>query len=171
VAPLRGRSSQLVDDVMAGLVHDEEEVVETYSDPRLDPWDTLVLPVIRMMPRAEVAAAVGVHERKVAEWRQEQARPTKKHQRAATEAAGDWARSRLQAAAVRTPRADLAACRGATTPRSIQPLIPDVARITSSRFRDSSAAHYGSAAQVPAPRSSHRAPRWDCRAGDLRART
>lgn len=62
---LIGKESNRLEDVQAGLIHDRTEVVSEYADPMQDPWVTTVLPVLKMLPSVEVAAACGISVRTV----------------------------------------------------------------------------------------------------------
>jgi hypothetical protein len=51
-----GKEANRLEETTAGLIHDPGEILNTYNDPRLDPWDTLVVPVMRHFTTAEIAA-------------------------------------------------------------------------------------------------------------------
>jgi len=53
-----GKESNRLDDRAAGLIHDSEEVLNEYPDPRRDPFRTLVLPVLWDCPTAMIAERV-----------------------------------------------------------------------------------------------------------------
>jgi hypothetical protein len=53
-----GKESNKLDDRQAGLIHDNEEVLNEYPDPRRDPFRTLVLPVLRDCPTKEIVEGV-----------------------------------------------------------------------------------------------------------------
>lgn len=48
-----------------GAIHNPEEALAEYQDPKDDSWTALVLPVLKAMPRAQLAAAVNLTERRV----------------------------------------------------------------------------------------------------------
>jgi hypothetical protein len=107
-----GKESNRLEEVNTGLVHDPEEVYTAYEDPQHEPWQTVVVPVLRRMPRAVLAEQVGLSERTIAAVRNGHALPRAVHQEALTRAAGGYARARLRAAGnpVRVRLGDLEAC-------------------------------------------------------------
>ena len=52
-----GKESNSLEEVQAGLVHDEENVYTTYDDPRRDYWHTKVLPAVQRVPLAMLVKA------------------------------------------------------------------------------------------------------------------
>lgn len=58
-----GKESNFLEDVEFGLMHDSDEVQQRYLDPDDDPWFLYVVPILKMMPRAELARNVGISER------------------------------------------------------------------------------------------------------------
>lgn len=44
-------------------MHDQDEVQQKYFDPSEDSWFLYVVPILRMIPRAELARSGGVSER------------------------------------------------------------------------------------------------------------
>jgi hypothetical protein len=105
-----GKESNRLEEVEAGLVHDPEEVYTEYEDPAHDPWHTLVVPVLKSMPRAVLAQQVGVSERTIAALRNGHVLPRAAHRERLVRAAGAFARAQLEAAGRPTSREDLAAC-------------------------------------------------------------
>jgi len=107
-----GKESNRLEEVNAGLVHDPEEVYTAYEDPSHGPWQTLVVPVLKHMPRAVLAEQIGLSERSIAAVRNGHALPRAVHQKALTRAAGDYAREGLRAAGmpVRVRLGDIEAC-------------------------------------------------------------
>lgn len=57
------KESNRLEDVEAGTVHDLEEVLTEYEDPKQDPWVTEVLPTLRAMTAKQAADALGVSVR------------------------------------------------------------------------------------------------------------
>lgn len=60
-----GKEANKLDEVEAGLEQDPEVIYTEYDHPRRDPWRTLVLPVLRQMPRAELAETAGLSVRRL----------------------------------------------------------------------------------------------------------
>jgi hypothetical protein len=58
-----GKESNSLEDVDAGMVHSAEDVYTEYSDPSRDEWQTLILPVLKKMPLAELVAKTGLSRR------------------------------------------------------------------------------------------------------------
>jgi hypothetical protein len=105
-----GKESNRLEEVEAGLVHDPEEVYTEYHDPAHDAWATLVVPVLKHMPRAVLAQQVGVSARTIAAIRNGQTTPRTAHREALTQAAGAFARALLADAGQPVSRGDLEAC-------------------------------------------------------------
>ncbi len=45
-----GKESNKFEEVEAGIEHNPDEVWTAYADPGRDPWETLVLPVLKQLP-------------------------------------------------------------------------------------------------------------------------
>lgn len=52
-----GKESNSLEEVQAGLVHDEQNAYTTYEDPRRTQWQTRVLPFLKRMPLMELVTA------------------------------------------------------------------------------------------------------------------
>jgi hypothetical protein len=103
-----GKESNYLEEVEFGLLHDPDAVQQKYLDPREDAWTLYVVPILRLMSRAELARVAGVSERYVQFLRNgSQRRPSEKIRAKLTGAAADWTRKQLGASA---PSDDLAAC-------------------------------------------------------------
>jgi hypothetical protein len=57
-----GKESNSLEDVQAGLVHDERNVYTVYDDPRRNYWRTKVLPAVK---KALLASLIGACEGKL----------------------------------------------------------------------------------------------------------
>jgi DNA adenine methylase len=101
-----GKESNRLEEVEEGLIHSPDEVQEVYRDPRQDPWLTHVVPVLKMIPRRDLARA-GLSESQIKRLRNGHCMPSAKTRLLLTRAAGDYARSQLGPGA---PADDLAAC-------------------------------------------------------------
>lgn len=64
-----GKESNRLEDVEAGLVHDEADVVTEYRDPKREAWGKTLMAAAHASTKAEVAAALGVSPRQVQRWR------------------------------------------------------------------------------------------------------
>jgi hypothetical protein len=52
-----GKESNSLEEVQAGLVHDEESVYTTYEDPSRGYWQTVIMPAVRRAPLAMLVKA------------------------------------------------------------------------------------------------------------------
>src|SRR5262249_30495114 len=82
-----GKEANKLEEVETGLEHDPDEVYTAYADPRRDPWRALVLPVLRRIPSPELAASVGMSERRLRDVLTGRARPHPDTRMALTRAA------------------------------------------------------------------------------------
>lgn len=55
-----GKESNYLEERELGLVHDLDEILTEYADPRRDPFDVLVRPVLRDLPAREVSKRVKI---------------------------------------------------------------------------------------------------------------
>ena len=60
-----GKESNRLEEVEQSTIHDWDEVRSEYSDPRADPWRTIVVPVLQTMNRSEIARLSGITKRHV----------------------------------------------------------------------------------------------------------
>jgi DNA polymerase type B, organellar and viral len=105
-----GKESNFLEEVEYGLLHDPDEVQQKYLDPREDAWARYVVPVLKLMPRAELARLANVTERFVQFLRNGGKRKPSRALRAKlTHAAADYARRQFGPNA---PADKLAACAG-----------------------------------------------------------
>jgi hypothetical protein len=103
-----GKESNFLEEVESGLLHDQKEVQQKYLDPREDAWTRYVVPILNLMPRAELARVAGVSERFIQFLRNGgKRRPSRKIRAKLTRSAGEFARSQLSEGASQD---DLAAC-------------------------------------------------------------
>jgi hypothetical protein len=79
-----GKESNRLDDRAAGLVHDTDEVVIEYRDPRHDPWTTTVLPDLRKIPLRVLIIGSGLSERALREIRAGRSTPHRRNRIALT---------------------------------------------------------------------------------------
>ena len=70
-----GKESNFLEEVESGLLHDLDEVQEIYFDPRDDLWTKEILPILKRIPRAELARRAGVSERYIQLLRNGKRRP------------------------------------------------------------------------------------------------
>ena len=103
---LVGKEANKIEEVEHEQIHDWEEVQEEYFDPREDPWFSLVVPILKLMKRDELAKIAGIGPRSIQALRNGHSKPSKKTRVALTGAAGDSARSKL----CRDIRDNLCAC-------------------------------------------------------------
>lgn len=105
-----GKESNRLEEVEAGVEHDPDEVWTEYRDPNRDPWRTSVLPMLREMRLADVAAAAGISDRAARAVRNGHARPRANHRAALQSVAARYAAAVLVEAGLSVPTDDLAAC-------------------------------------------------------------
>jgi hypothetical protein len=104
-----GKESNELDEAMAGLLHDDDEYLTTYADLRRDPWRTLVAPVLRAMPFAQLMNESPLGRSATKELRSGRAVPHKKNRVDFEHIAGAFARRQLGARSLEV-HDDFAAC-------------------------------------------------------------
>jgi len=92
---LIGKESNKIEEVEHQLVENWDEVREEYADPANDPWTMLVVPVLKLIPREQLAWMAKVGVRSIQALRNGHWRPSKKTRAALTRAAGNYAREQL----------------------------------------------------------------------------
>jgi len=60
-----GKEAAELEEREAGALHDSEEAINQYENPKDDTWTAIVRPVLKSMPRAELAGMTGLSERRV----------------------------------------------------------------------------------------------------------
>src|SRR5579864_268575 len=98
-----GKESNKLDDREAYLIHDPDEVVNEYSDPRHDSWHTLVLPVLQGLSSRDVIMKTGIKDRTFRHLRSGTHAPQTKHRTALTTFAIREAEAALREWCVSTP--------------------------------------------------------------------
>ena len=106
-----GKEANRLEDVAAGLIHDPTEILNTYSDPQLDPWRTLVIPTLREFNTAEIAKRSGLDRRTIQRHLNDTHYPRRAHRQTLTAIAADLAKANLQERSIEPPRAALAILR------------------------------------------------------------
>ena len=86
-----GKESNRLEDVLHGLVHDVRDVQATYTDVQQDPWQQVVVPFLRRLPRSGLARAARRSERTVQAIRNGRSVPSADTRRALLKAALDHA--------------------------------------------------------------------------------
>ncbi len=81
-----------------------------YVDPAHNAWQTLVVPVLKRMPRSLIMERTGLARSSITEIRNGHAVPHPQTRKALTQAATDFARASLLAQGVRIPCGDLSVC-------------------------------------------------------------
>jgi hypothetical protein len=105
-----GKEGNRLQDRQQDLVHDPAEVLTEYHDPCRDPWRTLVVPVLREIPKRDLAQAAGIHSRTVVALRNGHASPRPRHRAALLQVAATFARDQLHTWGFSAPPDDYAAC-------------------------------------------------------------
>jgi len=99
-----GKETNLLDEIQAGLVGEEEQALVEYTDSRRDPWSTLVVPVLRTMPQRKTAAAAGIHRDTLADITAHRSKPRSATRERLTSLAVAHARKTLIASGIEEPR-------------------------------------------------------------------
>ena len=86
-----GKESNRLEEVLHGLVHDVRDVQATYTDVQQDPWQQVVVPFLRRLPRSGLARAARRSERTVQAIRNGRSVPSADTRRALLKAALDHA--------------------------------------------------------------------------------
>jgi hypothetical protein len=102
-----GKESNNLDDRQAGLLHNLDDALATFSDARHDVWTNLALPVLHF-PAVEIAARTGLHRRTVERQLSGKARPHPRNEALLVAAAAELARISLIALNEPAPRDPLA---------------------------------------------------------------
>lgn len=105
-----GKESNRLEDVEAGVVHDPDEVLTEYPDPRRDLLRTLILPVLRDRSNREIAEAIQLHPNTVKRIRSGRSVPRAEHRAAFIAHAANIARYALQRWDVKPLTEGLACC-------------------------------------------------------------
>jgi hypothetical protein len=90
-----GKESNRLEEVQAGLVHDPEEVYTEYTDPEHDPWKTLVVPVLKQMPRSLLMEQTGLDRSTITRLRNSDRRPHPEHRETLIKVAATFAKEHL----------------------------------------------------------------------------
>lgn len=57
-----GKETNQLERVQAGIAHENQEIYTHYTSPKRDTWRTLTVPVLNIMPRAELLARAPLHD-------------------------------------------------------------------------------------------------------------
>jgi hypothetical protein len=101
-----GKESNKLEDREAGLVHDPAEVLNEYPNPTHDDFKTLVAPVLRELPIADIEKAAGISERTIRRARKGDTTPHPATRAKLTAHATRYARRQLRAAKIKPPATD-----------------------------------------------------------------
>ena len=76
------------------MIDEWDEVREKYADPKHDTWTTLVVPILKLIPRERLAQiAKSISARSIQALRNGPWKPSKKHRTSLIRAASDYARA------------------------------------------------------------------------------
>jgi hypothetical protein len=103
-----GKEANRLEDVAAGLIHDPTEILNTYNDPKLDPWHILVIPALKQFDTAQVARLGGVSRTAVQRYLKGTQYPHRRHRQTLTRVAAELAAADLRALSLDPPRATFA---------------------------------------------------------------
>lgn len=70
-----GKGANRLEEVEEGLIHSWEEVVTTYVDSTADEWTTKIVPLLKKIPRVELARVTGLSESTIRRLRNGRTRP------------------------------------------------------------------------------------------------
>ncbi len=115
-----GKESNWLEDVVAGIEHSPDEAWTEYRDAERDPWKTLVLPVLKLIPAQRLADETGLTISTVKAARKGHTSPHGRNRQALILAAARFACERLRELDIPAPTDDLACCAAhlASTTRS-----------------------------------------------------
>jgi hypothetical protein len=74
-----GKESNSLEEVEAGIIHDEQNVYTEYPDPRRSQWQTKVLPALKRLPLAFLIEKAGLSERALLDIRAGRSNPRQKN--------------------------------------------------------------------------------------------
>jgi hypothetical protein len=103
-----GKEANRLEEATAGLIHNPGEILNTYSDPALDPWHTLVVATLRDFNTAEIAERAGLDRRSVQRLLGGGTYPRRSHRNALIGIAAKLAASMLSSRGLAAPRTPLA---------------------------------------------------------------
>jgi hypothetical protein len=101
-----GKEANLLDEIQAGLIGDEHEVLTEYRAVNDDTWLSIELPALQRVPALRLIAISGVPGRTV-QYARAGRRPRAQHLTALRNAAASIAREELAAQGIQAPRDDL----------------------------------------------------------------
>jgi len=107
---LIGKESNKLEDREADTVHDVDEVLTEYRDPRRDPWRTLILPVLKDTPTSELNTRTNMPRRTLQSVKARGSYPQPDHRAALAAVAALEARRALRRWQIEPPLDDLACC-------------------------------------------------------------
>ena len=102
-----GKETNMLDDVQAGLVGDEDDILATYSSGRKAAWRKFIVPALQMLGTPALSRASGIPARTVQRARSKHI--GRAQERVLIRAAASLAREKLRTWEVDVPRDDLAA--------------------------------------------------------------
>ncbi len=105
-----GKESNRLEEVEAGLGHDPDEVYTQYTDAQRDPWQSLVLPVLKHIPAKRLVEETGLAMSTVKAARNGHTVPRDRNRETLAQTATKYAREQLRKLGVEPPPDDLAAC-------------------------------------------------------------
>jgi hypothetical protein len=116
-----GKELDQFEEVDAGLEHDPDEIWTEYLHPNRDSWRSLVLPVLRTVPRVGVTEGAGISERALRALLSGSAAPWASTRAKLLAFAVTHARCVMCGAGRALPAADLAACAAYVEWHQLQP--------------------------------------------------
>jgi hypothetical protein len=116
-----GKESNRLEEAQQGLLHDEEEALSEFDDPRHSDFCEFVLPVLATMPLSVLATATGLHPSTLKRIRAGTAQPRTNNEDALWVVAIEHARAELTRRGFQLPETHLAALRVYIEAMSAQP--------------------------------------------------
>ncbi len=106
-----GKESNLLDEIQAGLIGDQDEVLTEYVDTRRDPWNRLLPPILVELPVARLVRETGLDATTIKRIRRGKVQPSPRSRTLLLRSASTHAREELGRLAEEKPeRDDLIAC-------------------------------------------------------------
>ena len=70
-----GKESNRLEEVQHGMVKNEDEARTTFHDPRLDPWFTYAIPLLKRVSSKQLARATSISSRMIKSYRSKGSQP------------------------------------------------------------------------------------------------
>lgn len=85
-----GKESNRLEDATLGLLHQEAEALDTYTDVRREIWERYLRPLLKQIPVRWLMEQTGLGRRTIQRLRNGHSRPRSKHRELITAAVWRW---------------------------------------------------------------------------------